>query len=354
MTSPPSHTDMAARWIASTTTETPATGDAVGCPVSGQVASAATASTQSSARSVLDSAPEPRSSGRSRTRGRADHPQADQHHSAERAAQHVAEVAGGRRTGRRPPSTAPAARSPAACCQRDEADAGPHHPGRAAPAEPVRPQQRQHQHRADQQHQPGVPEVLADRDQRPDRRVDPGLVGRGRRWRRRRAHRVAEAAADRVAVRRDHPVADQVGAAAAARAQRDGDGVARWPSARPGPPGSRPAPSTWILPESSWTDSLNVSVTRSGASGTIVPAAGIACPPARRARSPERPGRAARRAARPATPAQARGRPAHARRSTVTRAMLPDRRRTAMARAGSRRHGSIVPGRHSGGSSDAT
>ena len=55
---------MAARWIASITTDTPATGDAVGCPVSGQVASAATPSTPSSARSALDSPPRPRSSGR--------------------------------------------------------------------------------------------------------------------------------------------------------------------------------------------------------------------------------------------------------------------------------------------------
>jgi hypothetical protein len=64
MTSPPSHTAIPARWVASTTTETDGTGEALGCPDSGQVARPTMARIASSARSAVP--PRPDSTGRSR------------------------------------------------------------------------------------------------------------------------------------------------------------------------------------------------------------------------------------------------------------------------------------------------
>src|SRR5687768_7998010 len=89
--------------------------------------------------------------------------------------------------------------------------------------------------------------------------------------------------------------------------------------------------STWILPESSWTDSLKVSVTRFGASGTMVPVPGslatsAACALAGAAgpsRTPSSPNST------PRTAAAARG---TRDRSTVMTVMLPDGVGTALGR----------------------
>src|SRR5262249_17127837 len=90
------------------------------------------------------------------------------------------------------------------------------------PGQPARPEQSQEHRRPDDQHQAEVSEVPRAAEQYRHGGVGTRPTGTpARRVRRRRADGERDATGDRVTVRRDRPVADQIGATLGARRHRD-------------------------------------------------------------------------------------------------------------------------------------
>ena len=103
--------------------------------------------------------------------------------------------------------------------QGDQSHPDPQQPVERCAVQPLRPQRRQRDRSADQQHQARVPEVLADTDRGLGGGVTRRVPLHDGRDLRRRTHREGDGAGDRMAVGRDDAVADQIGAAGGDRLQ---------------------------------------------------------------------------------------------------------------------------------------